>query len=426
MPRTAIAIVILTLIGGYPALGQSPPQKDKSVTPVMQSGKTEASARLTRDLPDTDEPTFDPGTADRLKIAIQQYAAIAAAGGWPTLPKDAKFAMGTSGPSDALLRRRLIISGDLAADRSTGAFDEAVAAGVKHFQARHGIPQTGTVGPRTLAALNVPVEQRRKQLEASLLRTSAIGFQFGPRFVMVNIPAAYVEAVENGKVAHRYRVVVGKTDKPSPTVSAEIVDINLNPRWTVPSSITKNEIAGHMRTDPSYLSRMHMQLYDVHDAPVDPANIDWSEGKTPNVIVRQEPGPWNALGQLKINMPNAYAVYMHDTNQKNLLSKDYRFDSHGCVRVDQVRDLAAWLLRDTPDWDRAKIDAAIAAGASQTVTLSRKVPVAWIYLTGWMTDDHVVHFRDDIYEQDDQLLDATAEEKAFFEQAQRNSDQSGN
>jgi murein L,D-transpeptidase YcbB/YkuD len=123
-------------------------------------------------------------------------------------------------------------------------------------------------------------------------------------------------------------------------------------------------------------------------------------------------------------MPNSYAVYMHDTNQKSLLSKDYRFDSHGCVRVDQVRDLAAWLLRDTPGWDRAKIDAVIATGERQTVPLSKKVPVAWIYLTGWMTRDGTVHFRDDVYDQDDQLLDATAEEKAFFEQAARNSDTS--
>lgn len=435
MRRALFVLTAAILSGTGPSYGQAPAPKpviptstakDKPATPAPQAVAPTPATKMTSTLPGSIEPTFDQGTAGRLKEAIQKYAAIATHGGWPEIPTDAKFALGTAGANDALLRQRLIAGGDLAADQATGAFDAEVVAAIKRFQTRHGLTQTGTVGPKTMAALNVPVEERRKQLEASLLRTSAIGFGFGARFVAVNIPAAYVEAVENDKVVHRYRVVVGKTEKPSPTVSAEITDINLNPRWTVPASITKNEIANHMRKDPTYLSRMHMQLYDEHDAVIDPATVNWNADKAPGVIVRQDPGPWNALGELKINMPNAYAVYMHDTNQRSLLSRDYRFDSHGCVRVDQVRDLATWLLQDTPGWDRAKIDFAIASGERQSVTLAKKVPVAWIYLTGWMTRDGVVHFRDDVYDQDDQLLDATAEEKAFFEQAQRNSDKSTN
>jgi|APCry1669192522_1035417.scaffolds.fasta_scaffold00490_7 murein L,D-transpeptidase YcbB/YkuD len=424
MKRIVLLLATTVLIGAGPAQGQTAAPKEKLPNPVPQAAAAETGAKPIKDLPLTDEPTFDQGTAGRLKEAIQKYAAIVDHGGWPAIPKEAKFTPGAEGTHVTLLRQRLIVSGDLAPSETSGKFNDALVAGLKHFQIRHGLPQTGTVGPRTLAALNVSAEERRKQLEASLLRTSTIGFKFGPRFVAVNIPGTYVEAVENDKVIHRYRVVVGKTEKPSPTVVTEITDINLNPRWTVPASITKNEIAGHMRTDPTYLSRMHMQLYDEHDAVIDPATVVWTGDKAPSVIVRQDSGPWNALGQLKINMPNSYAVYMHDTNQKSLLSKDYRFDSHGCVRVDQVRDLAAWLLRDTPGWDRAKIDAVIATGERQTVPLSKKVPVAWIYLTGWMTRDGTVHFRDDVYDQDDQLLDATAEEKAFFEQAARNSDTS--
>jgi murein L,D-transpeptidase YcbB/YkuD len=120
---------------------------------------------------------------------------------------------------------------------------------------------------------------------------------------------------------------------------------------------------------------------------------------------------------LKIDMPNAYAVYMHDTNQKNLFSEDVRFESHGCVRVDNVRDLAAWLLQETPNWERPQIDAAIATGVKQSVKLEKKVPVAWIYLTAWMTRDQIVQFRGDVYDQDAQLVEATSEEKAFFDQA---------
>jgi murein L,D-transpeptidase YcbB/YkuD len=138
---------------------------------------------------------------------------------------------------------------------------------------------------------------------------------------------------------------------------------------------------------------------------------------TANFTVRQQSGTWNALGAVKIDMPNPYSVYMHDTNQRNLFSDDYRFDSHGCSRVDNVRDLAAWLLKDLPHWSRAAIDAAIATGQREDIHLPRKVPVAWIYLTGWMTKDQTVQFRHDIYDQDAQLLETTAEEAAFFNQA---------
>ena len=301
---------------------------------------------------------------------------------------------------------------------ASGPYDPELAAGVKRFQIRHGLAATGAMTPRTLSALNVPVEKRIQQLQASAKRIATIGFGFGKRYVVVNLPAAYAEAVENDHVVRRYRVIVGKTEKPSPTVTAEISDVNLNPAWTVPASITKNEIAAHMRKDATYLSRTHMQLLDAHDALIDPATVDWSVGKTPNVVVRQEPGPWNALGQVRINMPNSYAVYMHDTNQKILFRDEYRFDSHGCVRVDNIRDLAAWLLEASPKWGRVEIDAAIATGQRQDIKLQNKVPVAWIYLTGWMSRDQIVNFRDDIYHQDLQLIEATAEEKSFFDQAE--------
>jgi murein L,D-transpeptidase YcbB/YkuD len=234
----------------------------------------------------------------------------------------------------------------------------------------------------------------------------------------VNLPATFAEAVENDKVVRRYRVIVGKTEKPSPTLTAEITSVNLNPTWTVPSSISKTEISAHMRKDPTYLARMHMEVLDGRDAPIDPQSVDWSGARTPNFTVRQQSGTWNALGAVKIDMPNPYSVYMHDTNQRNLFSDDYRFDSHGCSRVDNVRDLAAWLLQEEmPKWNRAAIDAAIATGQREDVVLPKKVPVAWIYLTAWMTKDQTIQFRNDIYNQDEQLLEATAEEAAFFNRA---------
>jgi murein L,D-transpeptidase YcbB/YkuD len=323
-----------------------------------------------------------------------------------------------SGANDDLLRQRLLISGDLAADKATGPFDDEVAEAVKRFQVRHGLASTGTVTPRTMAALNVPVQKRIKQLEASLERIENMNFAFGKRYVVVNLPAAFAEAVEDDKVVRRYRVIVGKTEKPSPTLTAEITSVNLNPTWTVPSSIAKTEISAHMRKDPGYLARMHMEVLDSHDNPIDPHAVDWSGTHTPNFTVRQQDGAWNALGAVKIDMPNPYSVYMHDTNQRNLFSDDYRFDSHGCSRVDNVRDLAAWLLsEEMPKWNRAAIDAAIATGQREDIALPKKVPVAWIYLTAWMTRDQTIQFRTDIYDQDEQLLEATAEEAAFFSNA---------
>jgi L,D-transpeptidase YcbB len=394
-----------------PAAASSQPNQAKSAANSAPEARSAAALALSR------EPTYDQGTAQRIREAALSYSDLAVRGGWPTIPADAKFALGVQGSNDDLLRQRLIISGDLATDKATGAYDDVLEEAVKRFQTRHGLAATGTVTPRTLAALNVPVQKRIKQLEASLERLAQLDFQFGPRYVVVNIPATFAEAVEDDKVVRRYRVIVGKTEKPSPTLTAEITSVILNPTWTVPSSITKTEISAHMRRDPTYLSRMHMEVLDAHDNPIDPHSVDWSGTHAPNVTVRQENGTWNALGAVKIDMPNSYSVYMHDTNQRSLFSDDYRFDSHGCSRVDNVRDLAAWLLKDQPQWTRPAIDAAIATGQHQEIRMLKKVPVAWIYLTAWMTQDQTVQFRNDVYDQDQQLLEATAEEAAFFNKA---------
>ncbi len=438
--RRMTIVAIATMLASAPAFGQNAgtagpgaaPLTAKPVTappmgatnPALHTAAVKPAAASTPEsrsaaaLALSHEPTFDEGTAQRIRDAALSYSDLAVRGGWPAIPADAKFAIGVPGPHDDLLRRRLLISGDLAVDKASGAFDEVVAEALMRFQARHGLAPTGTVTPRTLAALNVPVQKQIKQLEASLERLENMNFGFGQRYVVVNLPATFAEAVENDHVVRRYRVIVGKTEKPSPTLTAEITGVILNPTWTVPSSISKTEISAHMRKDPGYLARMHMEVLDAHDVPIDPRSVDWSGARTPNFTVRQQSGTFNALGAVKIDMPNPYSVYMHDTNQRNLFSDDYRFDSHGCSRVDNVRDLAAWLLQEEmPKWNRTAIDAAIATGQHEDVVLPKKVPVAWIYLTGWMTKDQIVQFRNDIYDQDEQLLEATAEEAAFFNRA---------
>jgi L,D-transpeptidase YcbB len=422
--RTATVLAISTvLLVSASAVGQGTTDAPITLAATTHPAKpavaaSTAESRSAAALALSHEPTFDEGTAQRIRDAALSYSDISVRGGWPVIPADAKFAIGVAGPNDDLLRRRLVVTEDLAADKATGPFDETLAEAIKHFQVRHGLAATGTVTPRTLAALNVTVHKRIRQLEASLERLENMNFPFGQRYVVVNIPATFAEAVENDIVVRRYRVIVGKTEKPSPTLIAEITSVNLNPTWTVPSSIAKTEISAHMRKDPGYLARMHMEVLDGHDHAIDPASVDWSGTRAPNFTVRQQNGAWNALGSVKIDMPNPYSVYMHDTNQRNLFSDDYRFDSHGCARVDNVRDLATWLLQEEmPKWTRAAVDAAIATGQREDVVLPKKVPVAWIYLTAWMTRDQTIQFRNDIYEQDEQLLEATAEEAAFFNQA---------
>ena len=346
--------------------------------------------------------TLDESTGQRIAAAMLSYSTIEVRGGWPALPPSAKLGPGSKGPEVTLLRERLAVTDDLAADQAAGdLYDEAVAAAVRRFQARHGLEETGSVGQRTLAALNVPVGKRLRQLAGSFDRLAALDFTFGQRYVVVNIPAAFAEAVDGDKVVRRYVVVVGKPDRPSPTVTTHITAVNFNPTWTVPLSILKKDIISKMRKDPSYVARMRMRVLDASGAEIDPASVDWHSDRAPNFTVRQDAGTWNALGAVRIDMPNPYSVYMHDTSHKELFSADYRFHSSGCARVEGPRDLAAWLLEDNPGWSRREIDAAIAKGQRTDVRLTHKVPVAWVYLTGWSTRDGVIHFRDDVYHHDD-------------------------
>jgi murein L,D-transpeptidase YcbB/YkuD len=406
-------LLVPALAGSAFAQAAAPPPK-AAPTPKPQAAQSEPGLPTLAHVSASPVPTLDEGTARRMAAAMLTYSAIEVRGGWPSLPASAKLAPGARGPDVALLRQRLAITEDLAAEKINGdVFDDAVAAAVRHFQIRHGLPETGSVGPSTLAALNVPVGKRLHQLAASIDRLAAMDVTFGERYVVVNIPSTVAETVEGDHVVRRYVVVVGKTDRPSPTLATMITTVNLNPTWTVPLSIAKKDIITKMRKDPGYLARMHMRPLDAQGNEIDAKTIDWNSDRSPNFTLRQDSGTWNALGAVRIDMPNPYSVYMHDTSHKNLFSNDYRFESSGCTRVAEVRDLATWLLRDNPGWGRAEIDAGIEKGQRQDIRLTHKVPVAWTYLTGWATRDGNIHFRDDIYGLDDkpaQPLTAEAHE----------------
>ncbi|OBS52177.1 peptidoglycan-binding protein [Methylosinus sp. 3S-1] len=350
---------------------------------------------------DDPTPALQPETFFTTSLASERYAAIADAGGWPKV--GAALKPGSSGRAVAALRKRLAVEGDLPSAAAAGeGWDGALTQAVKHFQFRMGLKQTGVVAGATLRELDVPANVRFRQLASSAQRLAGNNFPFGPRYIVVNIPSAAVDAVENGRVVRRYTAIVGGVDHPSPEVEARVGAVNLNPTWTVPVSIIKNEIMPKMQKNPSYLAKLRIRVLDNHGAEVDPKTINWANERAANYTLRQDSGAGNSLGSIRIAMPNKHAVYMHDTPSKRLFASDYRFLSHGCVRVEGVYDLAAWLLQGASgspsgQWDKAAILAKIAGGERQDVALPKPVPVVWVYMTGWASADGTVHFRNDVY-----------------------------
>jgi L,D-transpeptidase YcbB len=374
-----------------PAATLAPVRADSS-PPTKAPSPVPAAVAISQD----PRPTLDAGTFMNTMRAAWTYRRIAEAGGWPALPAGTVLKTGDAGPLVATLRERLAAEGDLEPDSRTGEnFDAPLAAAVKRFQARHGLPESGAVRAQTIAALNVPAEARHRQLAASAQRLIGSSFPFGERYVVVNIPSAAVEAVEGGQVARRHVAVVGKPDRPSPTVETRIAAVNLNPTWTVPVSLIRKDIIPHVRKDPAYLAKMKIRILDAAGQEVDPQSLDWSTENAVNYTLRQDAGAQNSLGQIRIDMPNRHAVYLHDTPSKRLFAQDARFHSSGCVRVADVKDFAKWLLRGSPPGE--EIEAALAGTERRDLRLLKPVPVAWVYLTGYATADGAVHFRNDVY-----------------------------
>jgi murein L,D-transpeptidase YcbB/YkuD len=374
-----------------PRLPAAAPAQRASTAPA--AGDTFQPTQL-----ETADPIYGPETLDRTLGALRFYEEIVARGGWGTLgPGVRGLKQGQSGPEVLALKQRLAVSGDLdSGNAATDLFDAATTEALKGFQSRHGLSQTGSVGRLTFAALNVPADVRLNQLRASTERLRQNTFKFGPRYVVVNIPGAVVEAVANGQVERRHVAVVGRKDRQSPVIAARITSVNLNPNWTVPNSIIKADKFAAVRKDPHYLYKHSMRVLNWKGEEIDPNTVDWTGKKPINFMLRQDPGPLNPLGQVKIDMPNTEAVYMHDTPSKELFNRDVRFHSSGCARVSDVRELAAWLLNDT-EIDRATIDREIAAGSRLEIKLPRAVPVAWVYITAWGDGRGLVQFREDIY-----------------------------
>jgi L,D-transpeptidase YcbB len=352
-------------------------------------------------VPRSTTPILSPQALAATEETIERYRDIVTRGGWERVPNE-RLRLGARSPAVTALRQRLILSGDL--DPAAGAspvYDSYVEAGIRRFQARHGLNTTGALNSSTVAAMNVSADIRLRQLELNAVRLRAYSGNLGQRYVVVNIPAAVVETVDDGTVASRHAAGVGKIDRQSPVFNGRITEVNFNPFWTVPASIIRKDLIPKMQKEPSYLTDNKIRIYNQRGEELQPSRVNWFSDEATRYMFRQDPGAdLNSMGFVRINIPNPHGVYMHDTPAKGIFGDDFRFVSSGCVRVQNVRDYVAWLLKDTPNWSRDQIEATIQSGQRVDARLAQPVNVYWTYVTAWATPDGLVQFRDDIYNRD--------------------------
>jgi len=343
-----------------------------------------------------------------LQARLAEYRALAAAGGWPEVPEGPTLKPGATDPRLPLLRERLIVTGDLPGTTPvSGTYDEILVAGVQRFQARHTLDVDGVLGAGTLAALNVPVSARIDQLRLSLERARWVLEDTAGEVIVVNVAGYEVFATRNGAPFWWRRAVVGTQARETPIFKASITYLDLNPTWTVPPTILREDILPKVRRDPGYLRSQNISVLDSSGRPVNAAAIDWQAvGSRPPYILRQGPGPGNALGRIKFMFPNAHSVFLHDTPSRGLFEKAERNFSSGCIRVEDPLSLAEILLADPAKWNRAGLEAAIATGTTRTVRLPKPWPILILYWTAELDSEGRVRFLPDVYRRDPGLLQA--------------------
>jgi len=348
-------------------------------------------------------PTISPANIEPMKAAIKRYAEVVADGGWKPVP-EVQLQAGVTSQAVGILRQRLLLSGDLKQGSSyPDHFDYYLERAVKRFQASNGLSPTGIVDKRTIAALNVPASARLRQLRTNLSRVSELARTAGKKYVLVNIPAAQIEAVENDRVVSRHSGVVGKIDRKTPLLHSTIHELNFNPVWTLPPTVISKDLIPKgremSRRNQDVLVQYGIDAYGADGRKLDSSKINWSSSAVNNLTYRQQPGQDNPLGFLKINFHNNYSVYMHDTPSESLFGRNFRAATSGCVRVQNVEQLGAWLLADN-GWSMGQVLSMKKSGERQDVRLKRPVPVHFVYITAWATEDGVVQFRRDLYQKD--------------------------
>jgi murein L,D-transpeptidase YcbB/YkuD len=346
--------------------------------------------------------------------SLESYREIQAQGGWSRVAAGTRLSRGSEGASVGALRDRLKATGDLRHVGGKPEYDDKVAAAVARFQERHGIPVDSAVGPATLAALNVPVEARVRQIELNLERYRWLPSDFGQRYILVNIPDYRLYAYDKGKEALTMRVIVGdEYGNATPVFADSMTYVVFRPLWDMPRRILVDEVIPKVQEDIYYLAKHGYEVVDTarNEVIADPSSIDWSDLDTTEIHfrVRQKAGAGNALGNVKFMFPNQFSIYLHDTPADYLFDRTKRTLSHGCVRVEDPVNLAGYVLAGQGNWDEQTIRQAIAPPKPGedvrpiSVDLQKPVPVYLVYLTAFMRDG-VLQFREDPYGKDSRAM----------------------
>jgi murein L,D-transpeptidase YcbB/YkuD len=401
----------LLAMGSLFAMGASAmAQQDDSVfTSSLSAGAKEAAPKNSKLATQTEVvagqdqvPMLGAHSVEAMQAAIVMYEEFVAGGGWQQLNLKT-LKKGAKGDAVLSLRQRLVAENYLPFDtlqsETVSVYDDELEEAVRAFQINHGVLPSGITGEKTLAQLNIPADTRLGALRENLARVEAYSQGLTDRSILVNIPGAQLETVEFGRVYSRHNIVVGKLERPSPTLASTVSDINFNPYWKIPASIVARDIVPKYMADPNYLDDNHIRVFDGVDGPeIDPMFIDWSMTDPERYFFRQEPGSHNSLGTVKINFKNDHMVYMHDTPHRELFGRNVRFESSGCVRIDQVETVVKWILDRTGSGLTPEDYEMIVANVEQYDQQIQNGPdVRWVYLTAWATEDGSVNFRPDVY-----------------------------
>lgn len=347
----------------------------------------------------------------KLLAALHRMRLLRALGGWPQFEGKRTLRPGDVDPRVSTLRRRMTVSNDLkdsAPPEQPDLYDRNLVSAVKAFQNRHGLAPDGVIGRKTRRALNVTVTQRIRQIELNLERWRWLPRNLGDRYIIVNTAAFYLGVMENDKKVMEMKVVVGRPARQSPAFSTTMTYMVFNPYWNVPRTIAVEDILPKLTDGVDYLINQSFKVFSGwgEDArELDPLEIDWSNYTERNfpLRLRQEPGKKNALGQIKFMFPNKFDVYLHDTPQRSLFNEFQRDFSSGCIRVEDARSLAVYLLSDSPSWSRERLLEALETGGRQVVHVPKPITIHLNYMTAWVDENGHLQFREDIYQRDRRL-----------------------
>jgi murein L,D-transpeptidase YcbB/YkuD len=416
--KTAIVAAALIVASGFGVQAQQMSAVDdwlnfdQSGDSWDRTGRDRGASQQAEAQPERGFPTLAKENIEATRAAIKRYAEFVAQGGWPQLPM-IELRTGVSHPAVVQLRRRLQMEGDLQAYGGyPEIYDSYVESAVRKTQVRHGLPQTGFLDKDTIDALNVPASARLRQLRVNLPRLQSLAPSTpAGKYVVMNIPAMQIEAINNNQVVSRHIGVVGKPDRPSPILQSAIEEINFNKEWVVPPTVLKSDLIPKGRDSQTkggggqdVLTKYKIDAYTDYAAyqngrRLDPQQINWSSDAPLHYFYVQSAGVDNPLGFVKINFPSPHQVYMHDTPGKSIFNQSFRAESSGCVRVQNVHQLVAWLLEDN-GWTVQEVLRMKQTGERLNVRLKKRVPLFWTYITAWATPDGTVQFRPDIYRKD--------------------------